>query len=64
MGAQTTIYCAVDDSVPSHNGGYFTNCELAKPSELSKNASDDELAKKLWDTSCEATGLQRKATVA
>ncbi|XP_071506856.1 retinol dehydrogenase 11-like [Diadema antillarum] len=53
-GAQTTIYCAIDESVTQHSGGYFANCQLAKESKLAK---DMALAKQLWDVSCEATGI-------
>ncbi|XP_071478754.1 retinol dehydrogenase 12-like [Diadema antillarum] len=53
-GAQTTIHCAVDESVTQHSGGYFSNCQLAKES---KKARDTALAKQLWDVSCEATGI-------
>ncbi len=45
-GAQTTIYCAVDESVASESGKYYSDCKEAEPSEL---AQDDELAQKLWD---------------
>ncbi|XP_072178914.1 retinol dehydrogenase 11-like [Diadema setosum] len=53
-GAQTTIHCAVDESVTQHSGGYFSNCQLAKESEF---ANDMALTKQLWDVSCEATGI-------
>ncbi|XP_071478748.1 retinol dehydrogenase 11-like [Diadema antillarum] len=53
-GAQTTIYCAIDESVTQHSGGYFANCQLAKESKL---ANDMALTKQLWDVSCEATGI-------
>ena len=53
-GAQTTIYCAVDESITHLSGGYFANCSLAKESKLAK---DEQVAKQLWDVSCEATGI-------
>ncbi|XP_054752915.1 retinol dehydrogenase 12-like [Lytechinus pictus] len=53
-GAQTTIYCAIDESITHLSGGYFSNCRKAKESKLAK---DDKLAKQLWDVSCEATGI-------
>ncbi|XP_071478738.1 retinol dehydrogenase 11-like, partial [Diadema antillarum] len=53
-GAQTTIYCAIDESVTQHSGGYFANCQLGKESKLAK---DMTLSKQLWDVSCEATGI-------
>ncbi|XP_063954381.1 retinol dehydrogenase 11-like [Lytechinus pictus] len=53
-GAQTTIYCAVDESITRFSGGYFTNCSLGKVSEL---ARDEQLAKQLWDITCKETGI-------
>eukprot|EP00057_Strongylocentrotus_purpuratus_P033097 XP_790111.3 PREDICTED: retinol dehydrogenase 12 [Strongylocentrotus purpuratus] len=53
-GAQTTIYCAIDESITHLSGGYFANCSLAKESKLAK---DEQMAKQLWDVSCEATGI-------
>ncbi|XP_038059217.1 retinol dehydrogenase 11-like [Patiria miniata] len=53
-GAQTTLHCALDNSIPQLSGSYFDNCQLMAPSAL---AQDDELARRLWQVSCEATGL-------
>ncbi|XP_072021361.1 retinol dehydrogenase 11-like [Amphiura filiformis] len=53
-GAQTTIYCALEESITHLLGRYFDNCRVAKESKL---AHDNGLAKKLWDVSCQATGL-------
>ena len=53
-GAQTTIYCATEESVTDLSGGYFSNCGLAKESKLAKDAN---LAKQMWDVCCEATGF-------
>ncbi|XP_071478758.1 retinol dehydrogenase 11-like [Diadema antillarum] len=55
-GAQTTVYCAIDDSVTQHNGEYFANCQLAKES-MHEKANDVALTKQLWDVSCEAAGI-------
>ncbi|XP_022096266.1 retinol dehydrogenase 13-like [Acanthaster planci] len=54
-GTQTTLHCALDDSVPDLSGSYFENCQETKPSAL---AQDDDLARRLWEVSCEATGLK------
>ena len=56
-GAQTTIYCAVEESLEGVSGKYFDNCREKEPS---KHALDEELAKKLWDVSMELTGLAKK----
>ncbi|XP_072027799.1 uncharacterized protein [Amphiura filiformis] len=54
-GAQTTIYCALEESITHFSGRYFDNCRVSKESKL---ACDDGLAKKLWDVSCQATACQ------
>ncbi|XP_071789997.1 retinol dehydrogenase 13-like [Asterias amurensis] len=54
-GAQTTLHCALDESVAELSGKYFDNCAEYEPSPF---AQDDELAKELWTVSCEATGLK------
>ncbi|XP_068595725.1 retinol dehydrogenase 11 [Brachionichthys hirsutus] len=53
-GAQTTIYCAVEESLQKQSGLYYSNCapETAAPQGL-----DDEAAKKLWDLSASMVGL-------
>ncbi|XP_072044652.1 retinol dehydrogenase 11-like [Amphiura filiformis] len=52
-GAQTTIYCAVEEGITHFSGRYFDNCDLATASELAK---DDTLCRKLWEISCQAVG--------
>ncbi|XP_038058991.1 retinol dehydrogenase 12-like [Patiria miniata] len=54
-GAQTTLYCALEESITSYSGRYFANCKLAKPSKL---AQDEKVASQLWDISCKATGIE------
>ncbi|XP_068579050.1 retinol dehydrogenase 11-like [Cebidichthys violaceus] len=53
-GAQTTIYCAVEESLQNESGLYYSDCALktAAPQGL-----DDEAAKKLWDLSASMVGL-------
>ncbi|KAF2354661.1 Short-chain dehydrogenase/reductase SDR [Trinorchestia longiramus] len=53
-GAQTTIYCAVDDAVADQSGLYYSDCKV---SFTSKAAKDDELAAKLWSASEAAVKL-------
>ena len=53
-GAQTSIYCALDETITHLSGSFFDNCRLAKETELSR---DSGMAKQLWDVSCQATGL-------
>ena len=54
-GAQTTIYCALEESITKHSGRFFDNCRLAE--EETDLVRDKGVAKKLWDISCQATGL-------
>jgi retinol dehydrogenase-12 len=53
-GAQTTIFCAVDDSVPSSSGKYFSDCQVKEPT---RDAQDCEAAKRLWDISVDLVKL-------
>jgi hypothetical protein len=47
-GAATTCYVAMHPQVKGISGKYFANCDIARPSS---QASDAELAKKLWQFS-------------
>lgn len=53
-GAQTTIYCAVDESLANVSGLYYSDCAPKKPAP---QALDDAAAKKLWDLSASMVGL-------
>uniref|UniRef100_A0A3Q3ESK7 Si:ch211-107o10.3 n=1 Tax=Labrus bergylta TaxID=56723 RepID=A0A3Q3ESK7_9LABR len=53
-GAQTTIYCAVDESVANDSGLYYSDCA---PKTAAPQALDDAAAKKLWDLSASMVGL-------
>ena len=54
-GAQTTIYCAVDEAVEGVSGKYFKDCKFATPN--TKAAVDDDMAERLWEVSAELVGL-------
>ena len=64
LGCQTTLYCALDEKLANESGHYYANCtkftnsSFAVSTYLTKNALDDELAKKLWDFSCELVKLE------
>ena len=47
-GANTTIYCAVEESIAEHNGRYYSDCREKRPSAQAENMED---AKKLWELS-------------
>jgi len=53
-GAQTILYCALDDDVVEHSGGYFYDCARQ---ELYPHAKDEQTAKKLWQESVKVTKL-------
>ena len=52
QGAQTTIYCAVEEGLEKHSGGYFSNCTLSTASADGQNGG---YAKKLWELSEQMT---------
>ncbi|XP_004081219.1 retinol dehydrogenase 12 [Oryzias latipes] len=54
QGAQTTIYCAVEPSLDTESGGYYSDCAAASCSSAGK---DDTVAEKLWDLSCRMLGI-------
>ncbi|XP_013865873.1 retinol dehydrogenase 13 [Austrofundulus limnaeus] len=53
-GAQTTIYCAVDESAANQSGLYYSDCAPETPAP---QALDDAAAKRLWDLSASMVGL-------
>ena len=53
-GAQTSIFCAVDESVDTETGLYYSDCAVKTPEP---QALSDEDAKRLWDLSEQLTGL-------
>ncbi|XP_039651499.1 retinol dehydrogenase 13 [Perca fluviatilis] len=53
-GAQTSIYCAVDESQANVSGLYYSDCASKTPAP---QALDDATAKKLWDFSASMVGL-------
>ncbi|KAJ8277726.1 hypothetical protein GJAV_G00079130 [Gymnothorax javanicus] len=54
QGAQTSIYCAVEPELEKETGGYYSDCA---PERCTRAASDDEMAEKLWDLSCQMLGI-------
>lgn len=57
QGAQTSIYCAVDEKAGQETGLYYSDCAVKKPSP---KALDVTVAKKLWEVSAELVGLEKK----
>ncbi|XP_056155103.1 retinol dehydrogenase 12, like [Lampris incognitus] len=54
QGAQTTIYCAVEPELEKESGGYYSDCA---PASCSTAAMDDDMAKKLWELSCQMLSI-------
>ncbi|XP_022915006.2 retinol dehydrogenase 13-like [Onthophagus taurus] len=55
QGAQTTIYCAVDEEIAKETGLYYSDCKRKKPAMQARNLDD---AKKLWEVSLKMVGLE------
>lgn len=57
QGAQTQIYCAVDNKPGNETGLYYVDC---KPTRPFPNALDKDAAKKLFELSAEVVGFDLK----
>ena len=55
-GAQTSIFCAVDESVSGETGLYYSDCQVKQPRPQALSQQD---AEKLWQISEELTGLKQ-----
>ncbi|XP_032676877.1 retinol dehydrogenase 11-like [Odontomachus brunneus] len=55
QGAQTTIYCAVDEKAATETGLYYEECNVANAHRI---ANDDRVVKQLWDQSCHLLHLE------
>ncbi|KAL2095371.1 hypothetical protein ACEWY4_010090 [Coilia grayii] len=53
-GAQTTLYCALQEGIEPLSGRYFSRCS---EEEVGPKAKDDAAAKKLWELSERFCGL-------
>ena len=54
-GAQTTIYCAVSEEMEGVTGQYLADCRIKKTNN--PQATDDQVAEKLWEASAKLTKL-------
>jgi len=54
QGAQTTIFCAVEEGLESQTGEYFKDCKVKAPILPEQ---DHEVARKLWEVSENLVGL-------
>lgn len=55
QGAQTSIYCAVDEKAGRESGLYYVDCRKVTPFAIGR---DDEAARRLWDVSLDLVGLK------
>ncbi|NP_991211.1 dehydrogenase/reductase (SDR family) member 13 like 1 [Danio rerio] len=53
-GAQTTLYCSLQDGIEHLSGRYFSDCQLV---QVKAEARDDGVAKKLWEVSEKLCGM-------
>eukprot|EP00088_Acartia_fossae_P024555 TRINITY_DN2548_c0_g1_i7.p1 TRINITY_DN2548_c0_g1~~TRINITY_DN2548_c0_g1_i7.p1 ORF type:complete len:330 (-),score=108.70 TRINITY_DN2548_c0_g1_i7:1312-2301(-) len=53
-GAQTSLYCCLEQSIADENGKYYSDCARKEPAV---QAQSDDDAKKLWEISEKLTGL-------
>jgi hypothetical protein len=49
QGAQTTLFCCLEDSVEAHSGKYYSDCKEEEPLHAIALNEDDQ--KRLWDIS-------------
>ena len=57
-GAQTSIFCAVDEAAAGQSGLYYSDCRVVAPVPARPAALTDEECSKLWDISEKLTGLK------
>jgi hypothetical protein len=55
-GAQTSIFCCVEESLGGQSGSYYADCREQRPS-LAAQSSED--AARLWELSEKLTGLKQ-----
>ncbi len=56
-GAQTSLYCCLEDSIENESGLYYSDCAKKTPS---KAAQDMDAAKRLWEVSENMVNLSTK----
>ncbi len=58
-GSETIVHLALSPEVQQANGEYFYKKKVRKPA---RQALDDTAARRLWEVSCEYTGIQENMT--
>ena len=59
-GAQTSIYCALDDAIECESGMYYSDCAQKTPRPQALNKEDQ---KKLWEMSESMVGIKSTNTL-
>jgi retinol dehydrogenase-12 len=54
-GAQTTLYCALDEAIECESGMYYSDCAQKTPSARALSKEDQ---KKLWEISESMVGIK------
>ena len=54
QGAQTSIFCCVDESVAGDSGKYYSGCKEKRPAKAARNEADQQ---RLWELSERLVGL-------
>ncbi|CAG2117363.1 unnamed protein product, partial [Medioppia subpectinata] len=65
MGVQTSLYCTLDETLDNESGFYYENCK--RVDHMIPEATDDKVAERLWDLSCDLVDLsddQRRVYIA
>ena len=55
QGAQTTLYCCLEDSIENESGEYYSNCKKSKANKRGRNEANQ---KRLWEISEQMVGLK------
>ena len=55
-GAQTTLYCALDDTIENESGLYYADCQEKSPHRRALIEADQ---KRLWEISEKLVGLKK-----
>ena len=58
LGSQTTLYCALEESLDNESGYYYNDCRRINC--MVPNAKDDKSAEKLWELSEKLVNLDDK----
>ncbi|CAG2173790.1 unnamed protein product [Oppiella nova] len=56
QGSQTTLHCALDESLDNETGHYYANC--LRVDDMFANATDDRSAQQLWQLSADWVKLE------